>query len=51
MEKCEITGKLQEIYGEDGIVYIEIKCDGSLHTIYNAVHFKRVKLIIEEVKE
>ena len=51
MEKCEITGRIQEIYGENGVVYIEIKSDKISHTIYNAIHFKNVKLTIKEVNE
>jgi len=49
--KCEMTGKLKEIYCENGLVTIKIYWDKN-NTIFNAVKYKNENVIlnIKEVK-
>jgi len=50
--KCEYTGKLREIYGENGVITIKISGD-KYSNLYNAIRYKNenVILTIEKAKE
>ena len=43
--KCEMTGKLKEIYCENGLVTIKIYWDKN-NTIFNAVKYKNENVIL-----
>ena len=43
--KCEMTGKLKEIYCENGLVTIKIYWDKN-NTIFNAVKYKNEDVIL-----
>ena len=49
-KKCEYTGKLREIYGENGVITIKISGD-KYSNLYNAIRYKNenVLLTIKEV--
>jgi len=44
--KCEMTGKLKEIYCENGLVTIKIYWDKN-NTIFNAVKYKNENVILK----
>ena len=51
MDKCKMEGTLQEIYGENGFIYIRVKDNKPCrNTIYNAIkyQFKDIEVIIKE---
>ena len=43
--KCEYTGKLREIYGENGVVTIKINGD-KYSNLYNAIRYKNENVIL-----
>ena len=44
--KCEMTGKLKEIYCENGLVTIKILWDKN-NTIFNAIRYKNEDVILK----
>ena len=48
--KCEMTGKLREIFAENGIVTIKIEWDKD-NTIFNSVKYKNENVTLKILKE